>query len=139
MEGRSLHSLRSVEMTERNPVEMTERNLIGVTGKGSLVIPGLAPFVIPGLTGNLPAGRVVMGPSDIKMAKNMMDGPGFGCFAAIFGTVRHEIAQKVVGRCLEAMRSDSQSVMSEWSEEMGVYFGSTRQRRICDSFRWRTL
>ena len=78
-------------------------------------------------------------PSDIKMAKNMMDGPGFGCFAAIFGTVRHEIAQKVVGRCLEAMRSDSQSVMSEWSEEMGVYFGSTRQRRICDSFRWRTL
>ena len=139
MEGRSLHSLRSVEMTERNPVEMTERNLIGVTGKGSLVIPGLAPFVIPGLTGNLPAGRADMGPSDIKMAKNMMDGPGFGCFAAIFGTVRHEIAQKVVGRCLEAMRSDSQSVMSEWSEEMGVYFGSTRQRRICDSLRWRTL
>ena len=78
-------------------------------------------------------------PSDIKMAKNMMDGPVWGCFIAIFGTVRHEIAPKVVGRCLEAMRSDSQSVMSDWSEEMGVYFGSTRQRRICDSLRWRTL
>lgn len=95
MEGRSLHSLRSVEMTERN--------LVGVTGKGSLVIPGLAPFVIPGLTGNLPAGRADMGPSDIKMAKNMMDGPVWGCFTAIFGTVRHKNAQKVVGRCMEAM------------------------------------
>ena len=28
MEGRSLHSLRSVEMTERNPIEMTERNSV---------------------------------------------------------------------------------------------------------------
>ena len=139
MEGRSLHSLRSVEKTERNPVEKIDRNLVRVTGKGSLVIPRLAPFVIPGQTGNLPDGRVVMGPSDIKMAKNMMDGPGFGCFAAVFGTVRQEIAPKVVGRCLEAMRSDSQSVMSDWSEEMGVYFGSTRQRPICDSLRWRTL
>ena len=45
MEARSLHSLRSVEMTETNPVEMTE--------KGSLVIPCQPPFVIPGLTGNL--------------------------------------------------------------------------------------
>ena len=44
-EWRSLHSLRSVEMTERNPVEMTE--------KGSLVIPCPTPSVIPGLTGNL--------------------------------------------------------------------------------------
>jgi len=31
-------------------------------------------------------------PSDIKMAKNMMDGPVFGCFAAVFGAVRQEIA-----------------------------------------------
>ena len=74
MKGRSLHSLRSVEKTERNPVEKTERNLVGVTGKGSLVIPGLAPFVLPGLTGNLPAGRVVMGPSDIKSPKKLSDG-----------------------------------------------------------------
>ncbi len=37
IEGRSLHSLRSVEMT----------------GKGSLVIPDQPPSVIPGLTGNL--------------------------------------------------------------------------------------
>ena len=44
-----------------------------------------------------------MGPSDIKMAKNMMDGPVLGCFAAVFGTVRQKIAQKVVGRCLETM------------------------------------
>ena len=42
-------------------------------------------------------------PSDIKMAKNMMDGPVLGCFAAVFGTVRHKFAPKVVGRCLEAM------------------------------------
>ena len=38
-------------------------------------------------------------PSDIKMAKNMMDGPVLGYFAAVFVTVRHKIAQKVVGRC----------------------------------------
>ena len=38
-------------------------------------------------------------PSDIKMAKNMMDGPVFGCLAAVLGTVRQEIAQKTVGRC----------------------------------------
>lgn len=31
MEARSLHSLRSVEMTERNPVEKTERNPVGMT------------------------------------------------------------------------------------------------------------
>ena len=43
-------------------------------------------------------------PSDIKMAKNMMDGPVFGCFAAVFGTVRHEFAQKVVGRSVVALR-----------------------------------
>ena len=47
--------------------------------------------------------RAVMGPSDIKMAKNMMDGPVLGCFTAVFGTVRHKFAPKVVGRCLEAM------------------------------------
>jgi len=74
-----------------------------MTWKGPLVIPGLPLFVIPGMTGNLSAGRAVVGPSDIKMAKNMMDGPVLGCFTAIFGTVRQEIAQKVVGRCLEAM------------------------------------
>ena len=28
-----------------------------------------------------------------------MDGPVFGCLAAVFGTVRQEIAQKTVGRC----------------------------------------
>lgn len=33
------------------------------------------------------------------MAKNMMDGPVFGRFATVFGTVRQEIAQKTVGRC----------------------------------------
>ena len=38
-------------------------------------------------------------PSDIKMAKNMMDGPVFGRFATVFGTVRQQIAQKTVGRC----------------------------------------
>ena len=38
-------------------------------------------------------------PSDIKMAKNMMDGPVFGRFATFFGTVRQQIAQKTVGRC----------------------------------------
>lgn len=43
-------------------------------------------------------------PSDIKMAKNMMDGPVLGYFAAVFGTVRQEIAPKVVGRSLETMR-----------------------------------
>ena len=43
-------------------------------------------------------------PSDIKMAKNMMDGPVFGCFAAVFGAVRHKIAQKVVGRSVVALR-----------------------------------
>ena len=43
-------------------------------------------------------------PSDIKMAKNMMDGPVFGCFTAVFGTVRHKIAQKVVGRSVVALR-----------------------------------
>lgn len=43
-------------------------------------------------------------PSDIKMAKNMMDGPVLGCFASVFGTVRHKIAQKVVGRSVVAFR-----------------------------------
>ena len=38
-------------------------------------------------------------PSDIKMAKNMMDGPVCGRFATVFGTVRQQIAQKTVGRC----------------------------------------
>ncbi len=42
-------------------------------------------------------------PSDIKMAKNMMDGPVFGCFAAVFGAVRHKIAPKVVGRSVVAL------------------------------------
>ena len=28
-----------------------------------------------------------------------MDGPVFGCLAAVFGTVRQQIAQKTVGRC----------------------------------------
>ena len=45
-----------------------------------------------------------MGPSDIKMAKNMMDGPVFGRFATVFGTVRQQIAQKTVGRCVCVMR-----------------------------------
>lgn len=63
-----------------------------------------------------------------------MDGPVLGCFAAVFGTVRHEIAPKFVGRCLEAMRSDGQNGMSETGHKVaGVYFGSTRQRRIWDS------
>ena len=130
--GRQISPLASLGRDDREELGREDREC-------PVVIPGLAPFVIPGLTGNLSAGRAVVGPSDIKMAKNMMDGPVWGCFIAIFGTVRHEIAPKVVGRCLEAMRSDSQSVMSDWSEEMGVYFGSTRQRRICDSLRWRTL
>jgi len=43
-------------------------------------------------------------PSDIKMAKNMMDGPVLGCFTAVFGTVRHKIAPKVVGRSVVALR-----------------------------------
>ena len=42
-------------------------------------------------------------PSDIKMAKNMMDGPVLWCFAAVFGAVRHKIAQKVVGRSVIAL------------------------------------
>ena len=33
----------------------------------------------------------------------MMDGPVFGCFAAVFGAVRHKIAQKVVGRSVVAL------------------------------------
>ena len=73
-------------------------------GRVPFVIPDLPLFVIPGLTGNLSAGRAVAGPSDIKMAKNMMDGPVLGCFTAVFGTVRHKFAQKVVGRSLETMR-----------------------------------
>ena len=44
-------------------------------------------------------GRAVREPSDIKMAKNMMDGPVCGRFATVFGTVRQQIAQKTVGRC----------------------------------------
>ena len=43
-------------------------------------------------------------PSDIKMAKNIMDGPVLGCFASVFGAVRHKIAQKVVGRSVVALR-----------------------------------
>ena len=43
-------------------------------------------------------------PSDIKMAKNMMDGPVFGRFATVFGTVRQQIAQKTVGRSVVALR-----------------------------------
>ena len=43
-------------------------------------------------------------PSDIKMAKNIMDGPVLGCFASVFGTVRQEIAPKVVGRSVVALR-----------------------------------
>lgn len=46
-------------------------------------------------------------PSDIKMAKNMMDGPVLGCFAAVFGAVRQEIAQKTVGRSVVALRGRS--------------------------------
>ena len=49
-------------------------------------------------------GRAVRAPSDIKMAKNMMDGPFFGRFATVFGTVRQQIAQKTVGRCVCVMR-----------------------------------
>jgi len=139
--GRQISPLALLGRDDREEPDREDREEPGrVTGKGSLVLPGLAPFVIPGLTGNLPAGRVVMGLSDIKMAKNMMDGPVLGCFTAIFGTVRHEIAQKVVGRCLEAMRSDIQNGLAEVGQNgMGVYFRSTRQRPICDSLRWRTL
>ncbi len=72
-------------------------------GKALFVIPCLPLFVIPGLTGNLSAGRAIRRPSDIKMAKNMMDGPVLGCFTAVFGTVRHKIAPKVVGRSMETM------------------------------------
>ena len=46
-------------------------------------------------------------PSDIKMAKNMMDGPVLGCFDAVFGAVRQEIAQKTVGRSVVALRGRS--------------------------------
>ena len=33
----------------------------------------------------------------------MMDGPVLWCFAAVFGAVRHKIAQKVVGRSVIAL------------------------------------
>ena len=34
----------------------------------------------------------------------MMDGPVFGRFATVFGTVRQQIAQKTVGRCVEVIK-----------------------------------
>ena len=68
-----------------------------------------------------------------------MDGLVFGCLAAVFGTVRQQIAQKTVGRYAEAMRWMAWMECQAGQNVNGVYFGSTRQRRIWDSLRWRTL
>ena len=103
------------------------------------VIPGLPPSVIPGLTGNLSRWQSGYGTVRHQNGEKHDGRSRFGMFHPRF---RH----RPTGICPKSCRTvsgdndvDCQSVMSDWSEEVGVYFGSTRQRRICDSLRWRTL